>query len=51
MYGWMGKILRVDLTRGNLREEPLEPQVAKDFIGGRGLGIYLLRPPMKSLAT
>ena len=35
MYGWMGKILWVDLTRGTLREEPLDLQVAKDFIGGR----------------
>ena len=42
MYGWMGKILRVDLTRGELREEDLDPKVAKDYIGGRGLGIYYM---------
>jgi aldehyde:ferredoxin oxidoreductase len=38
----MGKILRVDLTSGVCKEEQLDPAVAKDYIGGRGLGIYLL---------
>jgi aldehyde:ferredoxin oxidoreductase len=42
MYGWRGKILRVDLTLGKIYEEFLDPKVAKDFIGGRGLGIYYL---------
>ncbi|MGE5312087.1 MAG: aldehyde ferredoxin oxidoreductase family protein, partial [Nitrospirota bacterium] len=44
MYGWRGKVLRVDLTRSEVREESLDPQTAKDYIGGRGFGIrYLLR--------
>lgn len=44
MYGWRGKVLRVDLGTGTLTAEALDPQVARDFIGGRGLGIhYLLR--------
>ena len=42
MYGWVGKILWVDLDNGELNEEALDPQVAKDYIGGRGLGIYYL---------
>ncbi len=42
MYGWRGKVLRVDLTRGVVREESLDLRVAKDFIGGRGLGIQRL---------
>ncbi len=42
MYGWRGKILRVDLTRGEMKEENLDGKVAKDYIGGRGLGIYYL---------
>jgi aldehyde:ferredoxin oxidoreductase len=42
MYGWMGKILRVDLTSEACVEELLDKKVAKDYIGGRGLGIYLL---------
>jgi aldehyde:ferredoxin oxidoreductase len=37
MYGWMGKILRVDLSRGRVEERPLEEAVAARFIGGRGL--------------
>jgi len=41
--GWMGKILRVDLTKGATSFESLDSRRAKDFIGGRGLGIsYLL---------
>ncbi len=42
MAGWMGKILRVDLTNGVCSDEALDERVAKDYIGGRGLGIYLL---------
>lgn len=42
MYGWRGKILFVDLTEGKLREEKLDPCVAKEYIGGRGLGIFYL---------
>ena len=42
MYGWMGKILRVDLTAGVCSEEALNPAMAKNYIGGRGLGIFYL---------
>ncbi|MCB2170372.1 MAG: aldehyde ferredoxin oxidoreductase family protein [Deltaproteobacteria bacterium] len=42
MDGWMGKMLRVDLGSGEIRDEILDPQVAKDYIGGRGIGIYYL---------
>jgi aldehyde:ferredoxin oxidoreductase len=42
LYGWGEKILRVDLTGGNIRTEALDPEVAKKYIGGRGLGIYYL---------
>jgi aldehyde:ferredoxin oxidoreductase len=42
MYGWQGKVLRVDLTKGELKEENLDMKVAKDYIGGRGLGIYYM---------
>ncbi|MGD9223175.1 MAG: aldehyde ferredoxin oxidoreductase family protein, partial [Desulfobacteraceae bacterium] len=42
MHGWMGKILRVNLTTGKCSAEPLDPTVAKDYIGGRGLGIYYM---------
>lgn len=42
MHGWMGKILRVNLDRGEIRIESLSSTVARDYIGGRGLGIYYL---------
>jgi len=46
MHGWRGKILRVDLTKGRVQEENLEPRVARDYIGGRGLGVYFLNREM-----
>jgi len=42
MNGYAGTILRVNLTTGEIRKEPYDPQVARDFLGGRGLGIYTL---------
>ncbi len=42
MSGWISKILRVDLMAGKCTVESLDPIVAKDYIGGRGLGIYYL---------
>ena len=38
MNGWMGKILRVDLTSGKISTESLDPNLAKDYLGARGLG-------------
>ena len=40
--GYMGKILDVDLTRSQILEEALDPQVCRDYIGGYGLGARLL---------
>jgi len=42
MHGWRGKILRVDLTKGEIKEEKLDAPAARNYIGGRGLGIYYL---------
>ncbi|WP_457577738.1 aldehyde ferredoxin oxidoreductase C-terminal domain-containing protein [Desulfomarina sp.] len=42
MFGWKGKILRVNLTEHTLLVEELDPEVAKDYIGGRGLGAWIL---------
>ncbi len=42
MYGWQGKILRVNLTKSEVSVEDLDMQRAKDYIGGIGLGtVYL----------
>ncbi|SNS31169.1 phenylacetaldehyde:ferredoxin oxidoreductase [Noviherbaspirillum humi] len=35
--GWTGKILRVDLTAGTCKSEPLNMQWAREYIGQRGL--------------
>ena len=40
--GFMGKLLDVDLTSGRMREEPLNEQMCRDYIGGYGLGARLL---------
>jgi aldehyde:ferredoxin oxidoreductase len=36
MSGYMGKLLAVDLTSGELKDEPLDPNLAHDFVGGAG---------------
>ncbi len=41
MYGYQGKILRVNLSTGTCTTEALELDKAKKFIGGRGLGTKL----------
>jgi len=48
MDGYTGKILRVNLTSRETKEEPLNAKWARDFIGGTGLGnriIYSEVPP------
>jgi len=48
LWGYMGKILRVDLTNGSFLEEPLDPEMPEKYVGGSGFGAeYLYRevPP------
>jgi aldehyde:ferredoxin oxidoreductase len=40
--GYMGRILWVDLTAGALAEDALPDALARDFVGGYGLGARLL---------
>jgi aldehyde:ferredoxin oxidoreductase len=42
MKGYMGKILRVDLTKGRVEAEKLDENLAKKFIGGSGLATKIL---------
>jgi aldehyde:ferredoxin oxidoreductase len=42
MNGWNGKILEIDLTTQTHKESPLDMEMARQFIGGRGLGARLL---------
>lgn len=34
MYGYRGVILRVDLTREAVTRHPLDPALARDYLGG-----------------
>ncbi len=42
MNGYMGKILRVDLSAGELRDEPLNEEYARAFVGGSGLAARII---------
>ena len=42
MNGWVGKILRVNLTQGSTRVEELPAELNHLFLGGRGLASKLL---------
>jgi len=45
--GYMGKILRVDLTAGALKVEPISKEIARKYIGGKGYSVYLLYQYLK----
>ena len=42
MYGYMGKILRVDLSGGKIEEKPLNEELARKYIGGSGLAAKIV---------
>jgi aldehyde:ferredoxin oxidoreductase len=42
MGGWRGEVLRVNLTKGTVKKEALDPKLARAYIGGRGLGTKIL---------
>jgi aldehyde:ferredoxin oxidoreductase len=42
LSGYGGSILRVNLTTGKITKSPTPPELARDFIGGRGFGAYFL---------
>jgi aldehyde:ferredoxin oxidoreductase len=41
MKGYSGTIVRVDLSECRVRREKLPPELIRDYIGGKGLGLYL----------
>jgi aldehyde:ferredoxin oxidoreductase len=41
MNGWMGKIVRIDLSSGRQETLPVGPETLRRFLGGRGLGVKL----------
>jgi aldehyde:ferredoxin oxidoreductase len=40
--GYMRKMLRVDLSNGKITEEPIDPKLLYQYVGGSGLGVRLL---------
>ncbi|HEY32855.1 MAG TPA: aldehyde ferredoxin oxidoreductase family protein [Dehalococcoidia bacterium] len=40
--GYMGKMLMVDLSKNELRDEPLDDKFCRQFIGGYGIGVRIL---------
>jgi aldehyde:ferredoxin oxidoreductase len=50
MFGYLGKILRADLSRNRLWEEPLNEEYARKYVGGSGLAARYLYD-MLDLAT
>ena len=46
--GYMGKILWVDLSSSELKDEILEENLARQFIGGYGIGARILFSRMKA---
>ena len=50
MYGWHGRILRVNLTTGKIYEEVFSQGDALKFFGGRGLAIKVLLEGMDPVA-
>jgi len=46
MYGWHGRLLRVNLTNGEICEETIPEEEARKYIGGRGLAIKCLMEGM-----
>ena len=41
-YGWAGRILRVNLTSGEICTEPLDPNLARQYLGQAGINAKLL---------
>ncbi len=39
MFGWTGKVLWVDLNNGRVATRSLDPRIAREYVGGRGLGV------------
>ncbi len=46
MDGWVGSVLRVNLTQGSITKEPLDLELAQQYIGGRGLAVRFLTDEM-----
>jgi aldehyde:ferredoxin oxidoreductase len=48
MFGWMGKVLRVDLDKEKITKEPVDEAVAMSYIGGRGFNSLTMFKELKT---
>jgi aldehyde:ferredoxin oxidoreductase len=46
--GYVGKILEVNLDSGKLKDIPLDEEMAKMYLGGKGLGLKLVYDEFRS---
>jgi len=46
--GYMGKILFVDLSKGELKDEALDEKLCREFIGGYGIGAKIIYDRQKA---
>jgi len=51
MFGYAGKILRIDLSNGKIEKQKLPVKLAREYIGGRGLATKLLYDEVRSNAN
>ncbi|MCR8463586.1 MAG: hypothetical protein NDP16_05545, partial [Crenarchaeota archaeon] len=42
LYGWNGKILRINLTKKSVKIQEVDRDVLAKFVGGRGLAAWIL---------
>ena len=42
MKAYAGTILRINLSSGKVNREPIDPKIARDYVGGRGFAAKLL---------
>ncbi len=47
-FGWKGKILRIDLSKGNIIKQNLSKELARSYIGGRGINAKILYDELKA---
>jgi len=47
MFGYAGKLLRVDLSKGETKREPLSEELARTYLGGRGFAARILYDELK----
>ena len=40
--GYMGKMLFVDLSKGTLEDKEISEELAKQFVGGYGMGVKVV---------